>query len=981
MNERLGAVLLIAGSWIGEGRALAQAPPSASPGVVWMGPRESTRDTVSSEVGLVQVEVVVTDPRHHPVTGLPEEAFHLEEDGRRQPLVSFQAVDLPTAPGSATSGPPRVSSNEVGAKPPSGRSFVVVFDDLHLGPAGALRAREISQRFITEHTRPGDRVTLVAPGEDLVRSVAMPSGRAPLAALTRSLRGRREAASVLTESEAFRIVEGADSAADESARSRAREVLSTARHRRERLLSALATTLEVLPGVGTRKSVLLVSEGFIYEPGDPLPYAVIAASQRANAVVHFLDVRGLTVDSPLDGSPTPAGPTSGVRRESTGAEILASITGGSTIRDTHELTEVLDRLSRDASHHYVLGYLPPGARRDGRLRRIRVGVDRRGVEVQARRGYYEEPETGRGPGDEESRLDGRLQDALGSSSLIRQIPLRLTALTGAPAGDGKVQVTFASEAHAGGLKLAWLPDGSPVSRLDVVLEIRHEQPRAGPVPSLQHLAIRVPRGTPAEDAWLPFQRSFALPPGRCQAKLVVRDRGTGAIGTVVHQLEIPDAHQLRLSSPILSDTPQGEGVAPPRIVARRSFAAGSILYCYFEVYPGPGTPTEGGTAFEIVDSRGKVRRRGPLPLPVRRDGGALGRLLEIPLARIEPGDYELVLDLGGEVSGNHWAPREPFSVTRPPRFTDDLYRAALDAYLEGDFQRAVATLLQWPAQEVLAAARRLPPGAERRRETALLLHTDLALVLRRHAREGGAKSHLTIARALLEAASLPDLHREWLLALASAHQAASYPAEALALYTECAEAFPEAGEARLGAGTLLEGIAFLPDGFPRGNLNLRPRRAAREAEKWYREALRVQPSLTEARLRLARVLQRTDRIDEALPHLSRVVESSPDATFVALAHLFWGEICETRGDVDGAIEHYRSALDADRDLQVAALALAQALHGRDGRQAAFDALVPALGDGGGTSPLLAYRRGPQLLSSSPLRAMRSRLLAGAGSPQ
>lgn len=358
----------------------------------------------------------------------------------------------------------------------------------------------------------------------------------------------------------------------------------------------------------------------------------------------------------------------------------------------------------------------------------------------------------------------------------------------------------------------------------------------------------------------------------------------------------------------------------------------------------------------------------------------MARLVEIPLTRIGPGEYELVLDLAGEASGGPSELREPFSVTKPPHFNDDLYRGALRAYLEGDFQRAITTLLQWPAKEVLSAAESLPRTADglRLRETALLLHTDLALVLRKHAREKGAETHLTIGRALV--APLPDLHRDWLVALASAHQASAYPAEALALYTECAQAFPETGEARLGAGTLHERIAFLPDGFPRGNLNLRPRLAAREAERWYREALRLQPSLTEARLRLARVLQRTDRIDEAVPHLSLVVESSPDATLRALAHLFWGEISETRGDVDEAMEHYRSALAADRDLQVAALALAQALHQRDGRQAAFDALGPALGDGGGTSPLLAYHRGPQRLSTAPLSEMRSRLHAAAGGP-
>ena len=944
---RIGARLLFAGSWVGAVRAEAQTPPAPRPGILWTGPREPAPDTgPPSGVGLVQVEVVVTDHRHHPVTGLPEEAFHLEEEGRRQPLVSFQAVDLPesTAPESAAWGPPRVSTNAVDERSTPGRSFVVVFDDLHLGPAGAAQARAVAEQRITQHTRPGDLVTLVVPGEGLVRSAAMPGGRDPLAAATRSLRGRREAVSVLEEE----------------------------RRRRRQVLSALAAALEVVPGAGSRTSVLLVSEGFVYEPGDGLSHDVIAASQRAGAVVHFLDVRARNHSS------------SALRGESTGAEILATITGGSVVRNVRDVAETLGRLCREASHHYVLGYRPPGERRNGRLRKIHVGVDRPDVVVRARRGYYEAPDRPRGPDDSPSTLDAPLRDALGASSLLREIPLRITALAGAPAGDGRVRVTFASEAAAGELRFARLPDGAPVARLDVVLEIRHEQPQASQPAVLQRLALRVPRGAPVEDAWLPFQRSFTLPPGRCQVKLVVRDRGSGAIGTVVHHLEVPDAARSRISSPILSDLPEGEGVRPPRIVARRRFAAGSILYCYFELHSEPGgsapAAAGAGTAFEIVDRRGEVRQRGALPPPVRRDGGGAARLVEIPLTRIGPGEYELVLDLAGEVAGGRSELREPFSVTRPRRFNDDHYRGALAAYLEGDFQRAVTTLLPWPAKDVLAAAERLPGADDGLRETALLLHTDLALLLWRHAHEEAAENHLTIARALVEAAPLSDLQREWLLALASAYQARSSPAEALAFYTECAEAFPEAGEARLGAGSLHEAIAFLPDGFPRGNLNVRPRRAAKEAERWYREALRVQPSLTEARLRLARVLQRTDRAHEAVSELSRIVESSRDATLTALAHLFWGEICESQDDVEQATAHYQAALAADGDLQVAALALAQALHRRHGRQAAFDALEAALGEGGGGSPLLAYRRGPQRLATSPLRSMRSRLLAVAGGP-
>jgi len=425
LSRRLWPLFLVAAAGIAAGPAAAQTTPGASPDILVTSRPKPAPDTLPTPVGLVQVEVVVTDLHHHPVTGLEEAAFSLEEDGRPQRLVSVQAVDLPgsAAPESATPRPPRVSTNAVGASPSSGRHFVVVFDDLHLGPAGALQAREVCERFLTDHTRPGDQVTLVAPGEGLVLSLAMPAGRARLAALTSALRGRRETASVTNDE---------------------------ARRRRRRLLSTLAAALEVLPGAGARQSVLLVSEGFTYESGDPASYEVIAASQRANAVLHFLDVRGPTKGRRPVGQRT----AGNGRGESTGAEILTTITGGSAIRDMGNLAEALDRLSREADHHYVLAYHPQGQRRGGQLRKIHVGVSRPDVIVRARRGYYEAPDPGPGADDEAAPLPDPLRDALGASSLIRQIPLRLTALAGAPAGDGQVQVTFASEVNAGGLKLA-----------------------------------------------------------------------------------------------------------------------------------------------------------------------------------------------------------------------------------------------------------------------------------------------------------------------------------------------------------------------------------------------------------------------------------------------------------------------------------------------------------------------------------------------
>src|SRR5207249_6701676 len=88
--------------------------------------------------------------------------------------------------------------------------------------------------------------------------------------------------------------------------------------------------------------------------------------------------------------------------------------------------------------------------------------------------------------------------------------------------------------------------------------------------------------------WLPIVREFELVTGRYQAKIVVRDKATGRIGTVVHPFEVPDLGRFRVTTPVLSDmrddTEEGGTGNRLAILARRDFPQGASLFCQFEVY-------------------------------------------------------------------------------------------------------------------------------------------------------------------------------------------------------------------------------------------------------------------------------------------------------------------------------------------------------------------------------------------------------------
>jgi tetratricopeptide (TPR) repeat protein len=98
-----------------------------------------------------------------------------------------------------------------------------------------------------------------------------------------------------------------------------------------------------------------------------------------------------------------------------------------------------------------------------------------------------------------------------------------------------------------------------------------------------------------------------------------------------------------------------------------------------------------------------------------------------------------------------------------------------------------------------------------------------------------------------------------------------------------------------------------------------------EAEAHYEQALALDPSLDEARLRLARVRLLNGRAEEALRDLERVATESRQPRQRYLAWLFAGHARQTLGDLSGAVAAYRAGLAHGPRAQTALLALGRSL--------------------------------------------------------
>ena len=164
---------------------------AATAGAQATDPPEEPPMAFPAEIEQVTVDVVVTDKEGQPVTDLGEADFVVREDGVNQTIASFELfeVERPTEqrPPEATAGqtpPPaaipvarsRVSTN-ADDEERQGRTFVIVFDDVHLTVFTVQQAKAAVAEFLKTETYDGDRVTLIAPGSGERWTTRMPEGR------------------------------------------------------------------------------------------------------------------------------------------------------------------------------------------------------------------------------------------------------------------------------------------------------------------------------------------------------------------------------------------------------------------------------------------------------------------------------------------------------------------------------------------------------------------------------------------------------------------------------------------------------------------------------------------------------------------------------------------------------------------------------------------------------------------------------------
>jgi VWFA-related protein len=695
------------------GLVIAQQPPADQP-------------AFRAGADLVIVDAVAIDEGGRPVADLTAADFEVKDEGRPQTVSLFQTVTADASGQAAAGRTSRYAySSNAGLDAAPVRAFVLFFDDVHLTQAEGDRAKVALTQFVARELQAGDLVSLVAPGKALRWHARMPDGRAELTRIVAGLRGLYlpdPSSDQMSDYEAYRINAFNDEqVADEvdrrwkNARVNGREpdnlatdqgfqpqnrggqigiikqdilmraatVYQQAAARNIATLQALERTIDGLTAVRGRKAVLMLSPGFIADQERVEAKRAVEAARRANVAVYFVDARGLIASTgyaqaqqggrSLDSRDVGAA-NAEITLGAEGAAEIAQNTGGFSVRNQNDLGQGLQRIGQESRVYYLLGFQPARDAKAGTFRRLEVKVTRPGVTVRARRGYYAggiAPGTSAGSGATPPRFaDGvdAIDRAAESPYELAAIPLRVANLVFADAATDKASVVLVAEADLRAFAFT-----RANGKLADVVDLRILTSELG-TNATERYERKVEMSFPdttrfGPESWHPLSQEFHLKPGRYQARVAVRDGNSGRIGSVTHDFEVPPLTGLRLTSPILTDAieaPSFGTQTPPKpvLIARRTFPAGSTLYYQFSVL-GAGKDAAGATrvvgSHQLLGPGGVVVKRLD-PRPIAGGSGALSRFASLGLGGLPPGDYELLLKVTDETTGQTVERREPLAI-------------------------------------------------------------------------------------------------------------------------------------------------------------------------------------------------------------------------------------------------------------------------------------------------------------------------------
>ncbi len=610
-------------------------------------------------VELVSVDVTALDSNGRQVIDLAATDFLVEVDGDQRQVVSAEyvrSVDpmrVIGAPRKVAAAPDETffSSNAKGA--PSGRLVMLLIDQGNIRTGAARAVMNSAKKFVDTLT-PEDRVAVVAvpgPGELVDFTTDHDKVREALLRIVGSadpLRGRfnlsvTEALALYSRNNIQLAIEvitrecGAVSPSEAERCEReveqdAAQISAEIRQRTDASISGMRGVLKGLGGIEGPKSVILMSEGLVFEGlgGETDELAAAAADARATIDVLMLDVPRFDASQ----NQRPNTPREDRDLQTSGLEMLAGAARGSLYRINTSADYAFDRISRAIDGFYLLGIESRPDDRNGRRHRISVKTARRGVSIRSRRSFLTSMSAkATTPADAVTR-------ALKSLLLINDLPMRLATWTYKEPGSPKVRVLVAAEVE----RLAGQPLDYTAGVLLVNKSGRGFAPPVGPK------TLTEKAGDPGTAL---YASSIAVDPGEYRLILSMAD-SEGRVGSVSRLVTAwqMDGPALAMGDLIVGGATEGKTMLAPAI---EPAVSGGQMAALVEIYGGPAQLAGLEAMLEILPSEDAA----PLAtVPMRMIAGPSSEIVagnaQFSTTALPPGRYlaRSTIRQGGKAQGH-----------------------------------------------------------------------------------------------------------------------------------------------------------------------------------------------------------------------------------------------------------------------------------------------------------------------------------------
>jgi len=499
---------------------------------------------------LVEVNVIVRD-HNGAVRGLTKDDFEVYDRAKRRDIAFFAENSPALKP--PASLPPNVFSNLPEHRGiDRGAVTIVLFDGVNTPAADQLWAKRQFLAFLAQ-AQPQDRIAVYSLGRNLRVLTDFTTDPKRLAAVVAPYRGRVDFALDAPLDRVSTDDPATDEQWNEFFQKYEDEQLDRRIQHTADAVEAIARQIGAIPG---RKNLIWMSAAFPFENQDPrFPKLYGEAADRmaralsaANVALYPVDARGLVAMPSLaadgrfaaprrPGILTPTSPlASGGRGPISGPEraagmspsgqpvmnLLAQATGGRAFTDTNDIRGAIRTVLDESASTYTLAFHPGESDLDGKAHKLTVKVNRPGVESRHRESYLAVADP---PRDDRNRA-ADIRAAIVSPLETGGIGLRARATRGA---ELKLDVLITAQ------DVAFENNGEHwTASMQAVLAQRAADGRdlgttfytVAPDFDDAHYKDALAKG-------VGFSKSIAVAAGAVDVKIVLIDRASGRIGSVI----------------------------------------------------------------------------------------------------------------------------------------------------------------------------------------------------------------------------------------------------------------------------------------------------------------------------------------------------------------------------------------------------------------------------------------------------------------